>query len=230
MQGGSQDRGRTASVTRDVEGHMTPPAGQPAGDRAPGPARRRRRVRTVVTVVVAVCAALVAAVAGVYLIRSAGSSQPRAHGAAAGSAASKSALSGPAAVGPTPGQTPGQTAGPPPLSAAPLARQRVIYSYRGLTPPASLLRSTRAGQAAGVIFFGGNIASPSQLAAVIAELNRANASPQNPLRHYPLLLMTDQEGGVVRRLPGAPLLSEKQIGEGAPPAAPAEGPRPARGP
>jgi len=179
-------------------------------------------VPTVLTVVVAVCAALVAAVAGVYLIRSAGSSQPRAHGAAAGSAASKSALSGPAAVGPTPGQTPGQAAGPPPLSAAQLAGQRVIYSYRGLTPPASLLRSIRAGQAAGVIFFGGNIASPSQLAAVIAELNRANASPQNPLRHYPLLLMTDQEGGVVLRLPGAPLLSEKQIGEAAHPAAAAK--------
>ena len=201
---------------------MTPPAGQPAGDRTPVRARRRRRVRTVLTVVVAVCAALVAAVAGVYLIRSAGSSQPRAHGAAAGSAASKSALSGPAAVLPTPGQTPGQAAGPPPLSAAQLAGQRVIYSYRGLTPPASLLRSIRAGQAAGVIFFGGNIASPSQLAAVIAELNRANASPQNPLRHYPLLLMTDQEGGVVRRLPGAPLLSEKQIGEAAHPAAAAK--------
>ena len=35
----------------------------------------------------------------------------------------------------------------------------------------------------------------------------------------PLLLMTDQEGGLVRRLPGAPLLSEKQIGESADPAA-----------
>ena len=31
--------------------------------------------------------------------------------------------------------------------------------------------------------------------------------------HLPLLLMTDQEGGQVRRLPGAPVLSEKQIGE-----------------
>lgn len=29
----------------------------------------------------------------------------------------------------------------------------------------------------------------------------------------PLLMMTDQEGGLVRRLPGAPLLSEKQIGQ-----------------
>src|SRR5262249_56277259 len=117
----------------------------------------------------------------------AGSSQPGAHGAAAGWAASKSALPGPAAALPPPGQTPGQTAGPPPLSAAQLAGQRVIYSYRGLTPPASLLRSIRAGQAAGVIFFGGNIASPSQLPPVIAELNRASPSPQNPVPPHPLL-------------------------------------------
>ena len=34
----------------------------------------------------------------------------------------------------------------------------------------------------------------------------------------PLLLMTDQEGGKIRRLSGAPLLSEKQIGESADPA------------
>ncbi|MGH3422424.1 MAG: glycoside hydrolase family 3 N-terminal domain-containing protein, partial [Streptosporangiaceae bacterium] len=35
----------------------------------------------------------------------------------------------------------------------------------------------------------------------------------------PLLLMTDQEGGEVRRLPGAPVQSEKQIGESSNPAA-----------
>jgi beta-N-acetylhexosaminidase len=34
----------------------------------------------------------------------------------------------------------------------------------------------------------------------------------------PLLVMTDQEGGEVRRLPGQPTLSEKQIGESAQPA------------
>jgi beta-N-acetylhexosaminidase len=110
----------------------------------------------------------------------------------------------------------------PPLSPAQLAGQRVIYSYTGLTPPANLLRWIRAGKVAGVIFFGGNISSRSQLAGAAAELNQANASPRNPLRHYPLLLMTDQEGGLVRRLPGAPALSEKQIGEAAHPAVAAQ--------
>jgi beta-N-acetylhexosaminidase len=97
------------------------------------------------------------------------------------------------------------------LSAAQLAGQRVIYSYSGLNPPASLISLIQHGEAAGVIFFGQNIASKTQIAAVIKRLRQADASSLNPVRQ-PLLLMTDQEGGEVRRLPGAPVLSEKQIG------------------
>jgi beta-N-acetylhexosaminidase len=90
-----------------------------------------------------------------------------------------------------------------------LAGQRVIYSYTGLTVPESLLRQIRAGLAGGVIFFGGNISGLSQIAASISELEKARlASPVKT----PLLLMTDQEGGEVRRLPGQPTASEKQIG------------------
>ena len=93
----------------------------------------------------------------------------------------------------------------------------MIYSYSGLTPPASLLSLIGKGEAAGVIFFRNNVSSLSQIASVISQLERANASPTNPVR-APLLLMTDQEGGQVRRLPGAPLLSEKQIGTSSDPA------------
>lgn len=96
------------------------------------------------------------------------------------------------------------------------AGQRIIYSYPGLTPPQSLLDRIRAGEAAGVIFFGENISSPAQLAGVIKQLDDANAA--SPVR-APLLLMTDQEGGQIRRLPGEPALSEKQIGQAADPAA-----------
>jgi beta-N-acetylhexosaminidase len=99
----------------------------------------------------------------------------------------------------------------PRLSVQQLAGQRVIYSYPGLTPPASLISLIQHGEAAGVIFFGQNISSEAQIAGVIRQLNRANASSLNPVR-APLLLMTDQEGGQVRRLPGRPYLSEKQIG------------------
>jgi beta-N-acetylhexosaminidase len=99
----------------------------------------------------------------------------------------------------------------PPLSPQQLAGQRVIYSYPGLTPPASLISLIQHGEAAGVIFFGQNISSEAQIAGVIRQLDQASASQLNPVR-APLLLMTDQEGGQVRRLPGRPYLSEKQIG------------------
>jgi beta-N-acetylhexosaminidase len=95
------------------------------------------------------------------------------------------------------------------------AGQRVIYSYAGLTVPETLLQQIRMGQAAGVLFFGDNISSESQIASVIQQLNEAQQ--QSPVG-LPLLLMTDQEGGQVRRLPGAPEQSAKQIGASANPA------------
>jgi beta-N-acetylhexosaminidase len=98
----------------------------------------------------------------------------------------------------------------PMLSPQQLAGQRVIYSYSGLTPPISLLSGIRAGEAAGVIFFGDNISSAGQIKGVVAELQAAAA--QSPVK-TPLLIMTDQEGGLVRRLPGPPVPSEKQVGE-----------------
>jgi beta-N-acetylhexosaminidase len=106
--------------------------------------------------------------------------------------------------------------GAPPSSSAPkltvtqLAGARVIYSYAGLEPPAALLAQIRAGEVGGVIFFGSNISSLSQIGGVIKQLQAAAKSSPT---HLPLLLMTDQEGGQVRRLPGAPTKSEKEIGE-----------------
>jgi beta-N-acetylhexosaminidase len=106
------------------------------------------------------------------------------------------------------------------MSPAQIAGQRVIYSFSGLTAPPSLIAAIQQGEVGGVIFFSSNIASPAQLSALVAQLTAANASPQNPARSYPLLLMTDQEGGLVRRLPWAgPGLSEAQIGASASPAA-----------
>jgi beta-N-acetylhexosaminidase len=98
------------------------------------------------------------------------------------------------------------------LTSLQLAGQRIIGSYPGLTPPASLLADISQGQLAGVIFFGGNIAGDTQIAGVIRQLRQAQA--RSPVQ-VPLLLMTDQEGGLVRRLPGQPALSEKQIGQSA---------------
>jgi beta-N-acetylhexosaminidase len=102
------------------------------------------------------------------------------------------------------------------LTSRQLAGQRIIGSYAGLTPPASLFTAIRNGQLAGVIFFADNISSETQLAGVVRQLRQAQA--QSPVR-LPLLLMTDQEGGQVRRLPGQPTLSEKQIGQSKDPVA-----------
>ncbi len=60
-----------------------------------------------------------------------------------------------------------------------------------------------------MILFAPNIGTPEETRSAVAELQRASAAS---VVHAPLLIMTDQEGGLVRRLPGAPELSEKQIG------------------
>lgn len=98
------------------------------------------------------------------------------------------------------------------LSARQLAGQRVIYGYSGATPPSTLLSLIRHGEVGGVIFFGGNYKSRVQFTAAVKKLEAANSASTNPAKGYPLLLMTDQEGGLVRRLPGAPVHSEKWIG------------------
>jgi beta-N-acetylhexosaminidase len=106
------------------------------------------------------------------------------------------------------------------LSPEQMAGQRVIYSYKGLSAPAGLLSLIRHGDVGGVIFYSFNISSAAQIRGVIAQLTAANASPDNPARNYPLLLMTDQEGGEVRRIPdAAPFQSEAEIGASANPAA-----------
>src|SRR5215472_2037852 len=104
----------------------------------------------------------------------------------------------------------------PKLDTFQLAGQRVIYSYSGLTPPSSLLWAISHGRVAGIIFFKDNVGTTAHITAVIKQLQKANAAATNPVR-LPLLMMTDQEGGVVRRLDGPPKLSAKQMGASAHP-------------
>jgi beta-N-acetylhexosaminidase len=106
---------------------------------------------------------------------------------------------------PAPGPTPEQQAG-----------QRVIFSYAGLTVPQALLAQIEAGTAAGVIFFADNVSGLDQIAAVTRRLEAARRAGPVPA---PLLLMTDQEGGRVRRLPGGPVMSQKEIGQAPDPVA-----------
>ena len=68
-----------------------------------------------------------------------------------------------------------------------------------------------------MIFYGDNISGDAQIASVIGQLGKAQRQSPVPA---PLLLMTDQEGGeVLGRPPGAPVPSEKQIGQSGNPAA-----------
>jgi beta-N-acetylhexosaminidase len=105
----------------------------------------------------------------------------------------------------------------PHLTPAQLAGQHVVFPFAGHTPPAALLRRIRRGEAAGVVLLGANLGSPAQVRALTRRLQRASPGP-------PLLLMVDQEGGSVKRLPGAPSRSAPEMGAtGRPAVARAEG-------
>jgi beta-N-acetylhexosaminidase len=102
--------------------------------------------------------------------------------------------------------SPDPTAG---LSLRQLVGQRLVVSFEGTRVPEALRRRISRGELAGVILFGGNIASRSSVRALVRELQHIRRPPG--LRS-PLLVMVDQEGGRVKRLPGAPLRSPAELG------------------
>jgi beta-N-acetylhexosaminidase len=110
---------------------------------------------------------------------------------------------------------------PAKLTARQLAGQHVIFPFSGRTPPTALLQRIRRGEAAGVLFLGGNLGAPAEVRALTRTLRRI---PRPAGLRAPLLLMVDQEGGSVKRLPGAPTRSAPQMGAtGRPSVARAEG-------
>jgi beta-N-acetylhexosaminidase len=109
----------------------------------------------------------------------------------------------------------------PALTAAQLAGQHVIFPFAGKVPPRALVARIRRGEAAGVVFLGANLGTPAQVRALTRRLQRV---PRPPGLRAPLLLMVDQEGGSVKRLPGGPSRSAPQIAAtGRPAVARAEG-------
>ncbi|KAI0967770.1 glycoside hydrolase family 3 protein [Xylaria arbuscula] len=90
------------------------------------------------------------------------------------------------------------------------AAAHVIFSYPGTAHPATLTTLAGKCQIGGVIIFSDNV--DSNLPAYIASLQSAYASAGCAIKG-PLLILTDQEGGEVKRLPGGPTLSEKSIGQ-----------------
>ena len=96
----------------------------------------------------------------------------------------------------------------PPLTPAQVVGQHMIFAYAGLEPPPALRRRIARGEAAGVILFSRNVRSRRQVAATI---RRLQAIPRPRGLRAPLIVMTDQEGGAVRRIPGAPHRSAARV-------------------
>ena len=90
-----------------------------------------------------------------------------------------------------------------------LAGQRIVAGYRGYKPPPGLVRRIRRGEVGGVILFRHNVKSRDQVAHVMARLQSV---PRPHDVDEPLLVMVDQEGGSVVRIPGAPRRSAAEIG------------------
>jgi beta-N-acetylhexosaminidase len=92
------------------------------------------------------------------------------------------------------------TAGAAAPTLAQLVGQRLVVAMKGTHPNAPLLARIRAGQVGGVILFSGNIVSRAQVSGLTTALQAAARAGGRP----PLLIATDQEGGLVRRIPWAP--------------------------
>jgi beta-N-acetylhexosaminidase len=99
------------------------------------------------------------------------------------------------------------------VSTARMVGQELMVSMTGTVADAALLARIRAGQVGGVILYSDNITSPTQVAALTAQLQNAATAGGNP----PLLISTDQEGPTVKRLPWAPpTLAPAQMGAAGP--------------
>lgn len=111
------------------------------------------------------------------------------------------------------------SAEPPPAARAPVrpapsltlrqvVGQHMVFAYDGLQPPPALRRRVARGEAAGVIVFARNVSSAAQLRATMRSLQ---SIPRPRGLRAPLIVMADQEGGPVRRIPGAPQRAAAQV-------------------
>jgi beta-N-acetylhexosaminidase len=73
--------------------------------------------------------------------------------------------------------------------------QVLVLSFAGTTAPEYVLEALREQRVAGVILFGGNVASPAQLRSLTSELRAQGGRP---------LVAVDQEGGDIRIVRWAP--------------------------
>jgi beta-N-acetylhexosaminidase len=91
-----------------------------------------------------------------------------------------------------------------------LAGQRMVVGLPGTSAPAPLLKEIGRGHVAGVILFSRNVRTRAQVRALVRRLQVAR-----PRGEPPLIVAIDQEGGLVKRLPGAPSRSAADLGRSA---------------
>lgn len=95
------------------------------------------------------------------------------------------------------------------LSLPQLVGTRLIAGFHGTKVPEPLRQAIRHDRLAGVVLFSENLPNRARARALIAEIE----SIRRPLRlRDPLLIMVDQEGGLVKRLGGPPTASAAQMG------------------
>jgi beta-N-acetylhexosaminidase len=89
-----------------------------------------------------------------------------------------------------------------------LVGQLIVARFSGTQPSPRFLTRVHAGEVGGVILFADNTAGGLDATRrIVDELQRAARTGGNP----PLLVLTDQEGGTVRRLSGPPALAASQM-------------------
>lgn len=90
-----------------------------------------------------------------------------------------------------------------------LAGERIVAGFPGSTVPPPVRRMIREGKMAGVVLFAANFPTRAAGRALIDDLQ---SIPRPRGLRDPLLIMTDQEGGLVKRLGGAPNASAEEMG------------------
>lgn len=93
--------------------------------------------------------------------------------------------------------------------------QMIVSPVAGFAADPALLARVKSGRVGSVILFGNNISTVAQVRALVSALQAAARAGGRP----PVLVMTDQEGGIVKRFRTAPpSFSAAEIGAGPSPA------------
>lgn len=95
------------------------------------------------------------------------------------------------------------------LPAKQLAGQRIVVGLPGTAISPALRTAIGEGRVAGVVLFAENFPSRAAGKRLVAQLQGIRRQPK--LR-APLLIMVDQEGGLVKRVGGAPTASAREMG------------------